>query len=231
MSEAPSRAHGAPRLVLASVSPRRRRLFTWYGVAFDVDAVEVDESPDPSLSGDLRAVAADISMRKARAARAGHQDDVVVACDTLVSLDGEMLGKPRDLDDAHRMLESLSGRKHQVVTGVAVLLPGDEEPANLSVVTNVHMHELTPEDVATWANEGELLGCAGAYNIERHLAWVDDDECYQNVAGLPLCHLYLLLSALAQDSIPDRLERPDATCDATRGAFCKIGPCMLGRCC
>jgi hypothetical protein len=75
------------------------------------------------------------------------------------------------------------------------------------------------------------LGCAGAYNIERHLAWVDDDECYQNVAGLPLCHLYLLLYALAEEYLPEKLERPDATCDAARGAFCKLGPCMLGHCC
>jgi hypothetical protein len=101
----------------------------------------------------------------------------------------------------------------------------------LSVATNVHMHELTDAMIDAWAAEGEMLGCAGAYNIERHLAWVEDDECYQNVAGLPLCHLYLLLATIAEPLMSAGVARPDATCDATRGAYCKLGPCMLGRCC
>jgi septum formation protein len=220
------------RLVLATASPRRRRLFDWYGTPFEACSTEVDETLDPSLAGDPRAQAADIAERKARAAAGGEfADDVVIGCDTIVVLDGEVLGKPADVEDAHRMLRALSGRAHQVVTGVAIAAPGLADPVLLSVVTNVNMHDLTDEQIDAWTAEGELLGCAGAYNIERHLAWVEDDECYQNVAGLPLCHLYLLLATIAEPLLGDEIARPDGTCDAARGAFCKIGPCMLGRCC
>ena len=220
------------RIVLASASPRRRRLFAWFGVDYEVAPVDVDETPDPSLTDDPRAVAADIATRKAAAARTAHPDDVVVACDTVVVLDHEILGKPVDIDDAYRMLRSLSNRIHQVVTGVAVAIPGEPAAYNLSVVTNVHMHPLSQADIVAWAEEGELLGCAGAYNIERHLAYVDDDECYQNVAGLPLCHLYALLERVADGRLPRGLSRPDCACEATRAVYCKLGPCMLGhRCC
>lgn len=231
MCAAPLVEPRSSRVVLASASPRRRRLFAWYGVPFEVAAVDIDETPDPALGPDIRVIAGDIASRKARAAAVGFPDDVVVSCDTLVFLEGELLGKPADLEDAYRMLHALSGREHQVVTGVAVMRPGDTDPVNLAVMTNVHMRGLSEEDVATWVEDGELMGCAGAYNIEKHLAYVDDDECYQNVAGLPLCHLYLLLASVAELAAGVVFERPDATCDATRGAYCKLGPCMLGHCC
>jgi septum formation protein len=232
MSVQPDPAARPARLVLASASPRRRRLFEWYDVPFSVCVTDVDETLDPALADDPRAQASDIAERKSLAAiAAGFADDVVIGCDTIVVLDGEVLGKPVDLQDAHRMLHALSGRAHQVVTGVAIAAPGLESPVLLSVTTNVNMHELTDAMIDAWASEGQMMGCAGAYNIERHLAWVEDDECYQNVAGLPLCHLYLLLATIAEPLLGTEIGRPDATCDATRGAFCKIGPCMLGRCC
>lgn len=232
MSAGPEPTARPVRLVLASASPRRRRLFEWYGIPFEVVSTDVDESLDPALAGDPGAQAADIAQRKALAAAAQSDlEDVVVGCDTIVVLDGEILGKPADIDDAYRMLRELSGRQHQVVTGVAVSSPSLAEPALLSVTTNVNMHELTNSQMDAWAAEGELLGCAGAYNIERHLAWVEDDECYQNVAGLPMCHLFLLLQTLAEPYLDEAFARPDAACDASRGAFCKIGPCMLGHCC
>jgi septum formation protein len=217
-----------PRIVLASASPRRRRLFAWYGVPYESISVDVDESPDPALIADPASVATDIAARKVTAASAGRSDDLVISCDTIVVLGTEILGKPADLADAERMLRKLSGRVHQVVTGMAVSVPGKPEPYRLPVVTNVHMHVLTDEMIATWIAEGEVLGCAGAYNIERHLAWVDDDECFQNVAGLPLCHLYALVERVTDEWTAGLFERPDEVCDASRGAFCKLGPCMLG---
>ena len=213
-----------PRIVLASASPRRRRLFAWYGVAYETTSVDVDESPDPALLADPSAVAADIARRKAVAARSDNPDDLVVSCDTIVVLGTEILGKPVDIDDARRMLGALSGRIHQVVTGIALSVPGRAEPHLLSVVTNVHMHVLTDEAIQAWIAEGTVLGCAGAYNIERHLAWVDDDECFQNVAGLPLCQ-HRRRQVVASSGM---FERPDEVCDASRGVFCKLGPCMLG---
>ena len=217
-----------PRIVLASASPRRRRLFAWYGVPYETAAFDIDETPDAALLADASSVAEDIAGRKGAAASADHPDDLIVSCDTIVVLGTEILGKPTDLPDARRMLDQLSGRVHQVVTGMALGVPGVARPYLMSVVTNVHMHVLTDEGVETWLAEGEALGCAGAYNIERHLAWVDDDECYQNVAGLPLCHLYTLLERATDEWTAGIFERPDEVCDASRGAFCKLGPCMLG---
>ena len=217
-----------PRIVLASASPRRRRLFAWFGVPYDVTSVEVDESPDPGLSSNPAAVAIDIASRKLDAVTDRGPEDVVVSCDTIVVLDGEILGKPADRADAERMLRLLSGRAHQVVTGVAVAVPDAEDPHLMSVMTNVNMHDLTDEQIDAWVAGDEVLGCAGAYNIERHLAWVEDDECYENVAGLPLCHLYSLLDRVTDEWTAGLFERPDEHCDASRGAFCRLGPCMLG---
>ena len=117
-----------PRIVLASASPRRRRLFAWYGVPYVTTSVDVDESPDPALMADPSAVAADIAGRKAAAASAENPDDLIVSCDTIVVLGTDILGKPADLEDAERMLRALSGRVHQVVTGLALSVPGREEP-------------------------------------------------------------------------------------------------------
>ena len=217
-----------PSIVLASASPRRRRLFAWYGVPYETTSVDVDESPDPTLMHDPSQVAAEIAGRKAAAASADRPEDLIVSCDTIVVLGTDILGKPVDVADADRMLRALSGRVHQVVTGIALSVPGKAEPYLLSVVTNVHMHVLTDAMIRTWIDEGEVLGCAGAYNIERHLAWVDDDECFQNVAGLPLCHLYALLERVTDEWTAGLFGRPDEVCDASRGAFCKLGPCMLG---
>jgi septum formation protein len=217
-----------PRIVLASASPRRRRLFAWYGVPYATTSVDVDESPDPVLMDKPAEVAAEIAGRKAAVARAQRPDDLLVSCDTIVVLGTEILGKPADLDDARDMLRRLSGRVHQVVTGIALGVPGKADPYLLSVVTNVHMHVLDDATIESWLAEGTVLGCAGAYNIERHLAWVDDDECFQNVAGLPLCHLYALLEGATDEWTAGLFERPDEVCDASRGAFCKLGPCMLG---
>lgn len=218
---------GSPQLLLASASPRRRRLLAWLGAPFEVTSVDVDETPSPELS-EPAAIALDIAERKAVAARELHPDAAILAADTIVVADGELLGKPVDEDDAWRMLRALAGRTHEVITGFALWLPGADAPAGMAVATNVNMRDLTEDEMAAWVADGELMGCAGAYNIERHLAWVADDECYQNVAGLPLCHLYALMCA---EGAADQLERPDIHCDAARGARCKLGPCMLGRGC
>jgi septum formation protein len=225
--------------VLASASPRRRRLLAWLGVPYQVTATDVDETIDPALTAEELAL--ELAARKARAVASGrlgpaHGDraedemagSIVVACDTLVVLDGEILGKPADLSDAYRMLHALSGLTHEVVTGVALLGPEAAEPRTRCVTTKVAMRDLTPEDIDAWAEAGELLGCAGAYNIERHLATVSLDECFQNVAGLPLCHLYGWLRRGADGPVPDGLTSPLAACDAARGVTCRLGRKLTG---
>ncbi|GAB4281972.1 MAG: Maf family protein [Coriobacteriia bacterium] len=215
-----------PPLLLASASPRRRRLIGWLDVP--VDVTSVDTAEDLTASHDPGAVAVAIAAEKASAARPLGPDRLIVACDTIVVLDGAILGKPADLDDARRMLRALSGRTHTVITGVALLEPGAITPRTFSVATPVRMRTLSEPAIEQWVDEGELLGCAGAYNIERHLAEVDIAECFQNVAGLPLCHLYRALVGEDVRGVPEGLRSPVARCDAARGVRCALGPTVAG---
>jgi septum formation protein len=116
------------------------------------------------------------------------------------------------------MLRALSGRTHSVVTGVAVFRAEREDPETFAVTTPVTMRELDDATIADWLDGDEALGCAGAYNIERHLASVEVGECYQNVAGLPLCHLHQRLTKLGLAGAA-----PLQACEAERGVECPLG--------
>ena len=146
--------------------------------------------------------------------------------DTIVVLDGEVLGKPDDERHAWRMLRALSGRTHQVVTGVAALTPDLGEPVVFAVATDVTMKPLTDCQIEAWMAMGTFLGCAGAYNIEAQVAEVGVGDCYQNVAGLPLCHVF---AALTTDEalrawLPAEPTSPIAACDAALDRRCELGP-------
>ena len=182
-------------IVLASQSPRRRRLLAWLGLPFTATSVDTPEDITGPLSSDPPALAAHLAAEKAEAARAQGLglDGLVLCFDTVVVLDNRIIGKPSTIDDAWRMLRALSGRTHEVVTGVAMLCPEDERPESFSVATPVRMKHLSDADIEAWMAKGEFMGCAGAYNIEGQVAEVDVDQCHQNVAGLPLCHLYAAL--------------------------------------
>jgi septum formation protein len=216
-----------PALIhLASASPRRRRLLHWLGVPFEALATNTAEDLSSPMRDAPPLLAASLAADKARAARAtlGVGAGPIVAFDTIVVLDQEVLGKPADAADARRMLRALSGRRHQVVTGVAVLSSGDLDPETFAVTTDVDMRDLDDAAIDAWVAGDEALGCAGAYNIERHLASVGDDGCYQNVAGLPLCHVYEMLGRLGVEG----LESPIAACDAALGRSCTLGPRACG---
>lgn len=226
MNDAPT--HPPARIVLASQSPRRRRLLEWLGLPFATTAVDTPEDLDSPLASQPALLAADLAAEKAVAAREhGHAGDELVLCfDTIVVLDGGVLGKPADTDDAWRMLRALSGRTHQVVTGVALLAPDMSEPRTFAVTTDVSMRDLDDEAISSWMAHGTFLGCAGAYNIEAQVAEVGLDDCYQNVAGLPLCHIY---SELASDPaihtwLPGEPAVPVDACDAALCRTCRLGP-------
>jgi septum formation protein len=221
-------ADSTERLLLASRSPRRRRLLEWLGLPFSVAAVDTPESLEGPLASDPPALAIALAAEKALEARAtGLAEGALALCfDTIVVLDGDVLGKPLDLADAWRMLRALSGRTHEVVTGVALLASGQPEPSTFAVVTQVAMRTLSDGDIEEWMRHGTFMGCAGAYNIEAQVAEVADDECYQNVAGMPLCHLYAALrddSTLAA-SRPYAPTCPVDSCDAALGRTCALGP-------
>lgn len=209
-------------ILLASASPRRRRLIGWLGL----DARSTETATEEDLARELApgSLATTLAADKAVAARAAGATGTILAFDTIVVHDGSVLGKPADEADAWRMLEGLSGGVHEVITGIALLGRAMERPYTLPVSTPVRMRELDSAAIAMWLERGEALGCAGAYNIEHHLASVDDDECFQNVAGLPLCHVYRELARGAAGHVPAGLTRPVAACDAALGRTCLLGP-------
>jgi septum formation protein len=215
-----------PGFVLASASPRRRRLLALLGLPYDSIATDTDEDLGSPLRIVPPVLARSLAAEKARAAAAQAPDAAcVLAFDTIVVLDRQVLGKPADRPDARRMLDSLSGRAHEVITGVAVQRAGDADPTTFAVMTPVDMRDLDTGTVEEWLEGDEVLGCAGAYNIERHLASVGEGQCYQNVAGLPLCHVYERLRRMGIDAV----EAPVTACEQALGRACSLGRTVCGR--
>jgi septum formation protein len=175
---------GQTRLVLASASPRRRELLGQLGLRFDVSAADIDETPYPGeAAGDyvLR-----LAREKARAVAARVPGAWVLAADTTVALGGELLGKPRDAAEAREMLGRLSGRTHEVHTGVALAGPPVEHA--LVVCSRVTFRALSAAEIAWYAGSGEPLDKAGSYAIQGKggflVASVEGSPT--NVIGLPL---------------------------------------------
>jgi septum formation protein len=190
------------RLILASASPRRAELLRWAGYTFDVVVASVDESirPGESPSAYVRRLAADKSaavLGVARPVIPPHQP-VVLGADTTVVVDGEILGKPRDDEEAADMLRRLSGKAHQVLTGVS-LRQGAHEVGRVETTTVV-FSVLNDEDVAWYIASGEGRDKAGGYAIQglasRFIPSISGS--YSNVVGLPVaCVAELLRSLLA----------------------------------
>ncbi len=171
-------------LVLASQSPRRRQLLAALGVPFTADAADVDETPFPGE--EPAALACRLCRAKATAAAARHPTAVVLAADTMVALDGLLLGKPADQWEATAMLRMLAGRTHQVYTAVCVARAGSLD-ARLSV-SDVTMRSYGDEEIMRYVATGDPMDKAGAYAIQHPLfspvaAWAG---CYVSIMGLPL---------------------------------------------
>ena len=173
-------------IILASGSPRRRHLLEELGFTLDVRVANIDETPrDGETAG---AYVERLAIEKGAAVVASSSDidkQVVVSADTIVVLDGELLGKPEDANQAREMLEQLSGRGHEVMTGVAVHVRGDV--TSLVESTVVHFAELTADDITWYVETGEPMDKAGAYALQgRGGAFVTSIEgSYDNVIGLP----------------------------------------------
>ena len=184
------------QLILASASPRRRELLGLYHVPFVIRAADIDETMDEALPAQQEV--ARVSRLKALAVEAQPQD-VVVAADTIVVCDGHILGKPHDAQEAVRMLTMLSGRDHQVMTGVTVLR-GDKSET-FTEITDLHFRELSQKEIRDYVATGEPMDKAGAYGIQGGAALFCTRMCgdYYNVMGLPVCRLGQTLKNLAPD--------------------------------
>lgn len=182
-------------IVLASGSPRRRALIEALGIEVEVCVSDVEEV----LEGDPGEVVLDNARRK-RDDVARHIKDrsLVIAADTVVVLGAHILGKPADLDEARAMLRRLSGKTHEVVTGVAIVDTGSRRTAEGIEITRVTFRDLDPEDLDRFVEAVRPLDRAGAYTVDGpgSLLVARYDGCYQNVLGLPMVRLDMLLREL-----------------------------------
>ena len=183
-------------LILASASPRRKELLSLFGIPFVIRAADIDEAMDPAKAPFDEV--ARVSRLKALATER-QADDVVIAADTIVVCAGEVLGKPRDEADALRMLRLLSGRDHQVMTGVTVLR--GENAVTFTEVTDLHFRDLSEKEIARYVATGEPMDKAGSYGIQGGAALfcTGMKGDYYNVMGLPVCALGQVLKTAAPE--------------------------------
>ncbi len=180
------------KIVLASKSPRRKELLSLLDLDFEIITADIDETMDPSLP--VTDEVARISYQKAVAVADGLSDDtVIISADTIVELDGKLMGKPKDKTDALGMLKSLSGESHNVHTAVTVLR-GDKHITRV-VTTAVTFRDITDQEINAYIDTNEPMDKAGAYGIQgkasKFVSGIVGD--YFNVVGLPVCELSLML--------------------------------------
>lgn len=185
----------AIKLVLASASPRRKQILESAGIPFSARTAEIDEEPleDEAPEACVRRLA-----REKALAISVDADEIVLAADTIVVAGGRILGKPADVADARDMLRLLSGREHEVITGICL------KHASATIVdverTRVRFVSLTDEEIAGYAASGEPMDKAGAYAIQGGACkFIDRIEgCYFNVVGLPIARVCKHLKSLAR---------------------------------
>lgn len=205
----------APPVVLASGSPRRRELLARLGIRFEVDPPRMEE--DAWTAGeDPDAYAERISAAKAAEVVERRPNALVVAGDTIVVLDGIVLGKPGDAEAAKAMLGRLSGREHAVHTAITVVAPGGAR-ATGTEITRVRFRRLEVEEIGDYVATGEPLDKAGAYGIQAFGATLVEgvSGCYFNVMGLPVVRLLALLDEIGWTyRVPGRLRSVDRAAQA-----------------
>ena len=181
-------------LILASASPRRQELLALFGVPFLIDPAGGPERP-PAGASPAETVMA-LSAAKAREVAARSPGALVIGADTVVELDGRLLGKPRDEADAFSMLRALSGNEHRVYTGVTLVR--DAQCVSDAEMTRVFFREMTDAEISAYIATGEPMDKAGAYGYQGvaglFVERIDGD--FFNVVGLPLCRLGRMLAAM-----------------------------------
>jgi len=214
-----------PRLLLASQSPRRRELLALLGLPFEVTVANVAEVP---RSGEPpAALVTRLSQAKARAAcsergrrGAACAETIVITCDTVVALDGALLGKPRDAAEATTMLRRLRGRHHAVYSAVTLLETATGHALTDVAETRLAMRAYSDAEIAAYVASGDPLDKAGAYAIQHpgfHPV-AEIQGCYANVMGLPLCHLTRCLHAWGVEPPRD----VPVACQANTGHRCTV---------
>ena len=194
-------------IILASQSPRRRQLLGQIGLDhFIVRPARGEEVMDPALSP--AQLVEELSRQKAReVAGASDPGDLVIAADTVVAIDGRVLGKPHDREEACAMLSALSGREHTVYTGVTVCR--DDRMLTQHEATQVRFRPLSPREIQAYVDSGEPMDKAGAYGVQELGALLVEGNRgdYFNVVGLPLCRLGQMLSQFGVELLAGKEEQ------------------------
>ena len=187
-------------MILASRSPRRKELLASCGVEFSIYDANVDELTAP-CGVELEELPAQNALLKARAVAEKFPGEVILGADTMVICDGEALGKPDSPEDSFRMLKMLSGKTHQVITGVALLCKAKNFAEVWSEVSQVKFKELSDEDIIRYTALVNTLDKAGAYAIQEHGELIVEkfDGELENIIGLPLTRLKSLLQEHLQN--------------------------------
>ncbi|HCS74844.1 MAG TPA: septum formation inhibitor Maf [Clostridiales bacterium] len=189
------------KLILASASPRRKELLDQVGIKYEVLPSNFEEHIE-DMEGTPAEKAEKLAYLKARDVASKLKDCLVLGADTIVVVDNEVLGKPKDLDDAKSMLSRLSGKEHQVITGVALI----DTNKNIELVshetTSVKFRKLTSRMINSYLAAQEPMGKAGAYAIQGFGALLIEgiNGCYSNVVGLPLTKLSKMIESLNTQS-------------------------------
>ncbi|MBN1997112.1 septum formation inhibitor Maf [candidate division KSB1 bacterium] len=181
---------GTSPIVLASQSPRRAYLLQLIGFEFLIQPAQVDETkfsePDPAKH------VLQLSYLKASNVGDVRTDGLIIGADTIVVLDGEILGKPADANEAVNMLKRLSGKTHRVYTGFTLLRADNNHSVSDFEVTRVHFRDLNDDEISSYVDTGNPMDKAGAYGIQDQSAVFVDriDGCFYNVVGFPLAKFY-----------------------------------------
>lgn len=182
------------KIILASGSPQRRQLMELAGITCEI----MESGADEAASGTSHSQACEIAMRKAQAVKERVQGDAfIIAADTLVVIDGRILGKPKDAAEAFDMLNALQGRKHTVITGVALIkkIGKAEQDINFADTTDVYFRSLNQSEIKSYIATDEPFNKAGAYGIQGQGALLVEriEGDFYTVVGLPLSRLYTAL--------------------------------------
>jgi septum formation protein len=185
-----------PPLILASASPRRQALLRLVGIRFEIIPSQADERFLPGETPEEHVIR--LARAKAMEVAGQYRDRWVLAADTVVEIDGKVLGKPRDHREAEEMLQNLSHREHRVLTGYCLLKVPSLEKREGRVISRVKFKALSPEEIRWYLNTGEPFDKAGAYAIQGRAAFMvkEVQGSYTNVVGLPLCEIVEALREL-----------------------------------
>jgi len=190
---------GDTKIVLATNSPRRKELLGQLGLTFELRAKDIDESYPKSFRPE--AVAVYIAEKKANSFLNSIKDELLIAADTVVAIEDEIFGKPVDVEDAKRMLRKLSGKEHEVITGVALLFKG--KIYSFFEKTVVSFKELSDSEIWYYIDNYKPFDKAGSYGIQEWIGLIGVEKIegsYNNVVGLPTARLYHEIESFLQQS-------------------------------